>query len=110
MGWSIGFDTKWQRDIGYGVPAVCDHPECSCDINRGLAYVCCGEEPCGGDGCGLFFCTTHLIWSERLETFACERCDREELPFVPKPDTDEWIQHKRTHPSWEAWRVENPKF
>lgn len=21
MSWSIGYDEKWQRDIGYGVPA-----------------------------------------------------------------------------------------
>ena len=26
MGWSIGFDSKWNRDIGYGVPATCDYP------------------------------------------------------------------------------------
>lgn len=26
MGWSIGYDDKWFRDIGYGVPAYCDHP------------------------------------------------------------------------------------
>src|SRR4051812_7048849 len=27
MGWSIGYDSNWQRDIGYGVPAFCDHPQ-----------------------------------------------------------------------------------
>jgi len=26
MGWSIGFDETWQRDIGYVVQSVCDHP------------------------------------------------------------------------------------
>ena len=29
MGWSIGYDEKWQRDIGYGVPAICDYPGCT---------------------------------------------------------------------------------
>lgn len=23
MGWSIGFDSNWNRDVGYGVPATC---------------------------------------------------------------------------------------
>lgn len=32
MGWSIGWDSTWQRDIGYGVPALCDHPNCSAVI------------------------------------------------------------------------------
>jgi len=52
MGWSIGFDSRWNRDIGYGVPAYCDHPKCNEEIDRGLAYVCCGEQPYGGEhGC-----------------------------------------------------------
>jgi hypothetical protein len=55
MGWSIGYDSKWQRDIGYGVPGVCDDPACAEKIDRGLSYVC-GGEPYGGDeGCGLYF-------------------------------------------------------
>ena len=59
MGWSLGFDDNWNRDIGYGVPAICDHPECNKEINRGLAHVC-GDEPYGGDdGCGLYFCDEH---------------------------------------------------
>lgn len=39
MGWSVGFDENWQRDIGYGVPAYCDHPQCKAEIDRGLDYV-----------------------------------------------------------------------
>lgn len=55
MGWSIGFDSNWGQDIGYGVPSTCDHPDCDAEINRGLSYVC-GGEPYGGDeGCGLYF-------------------------------------------------------
>jgi hypothetical protein len=48
MGWSIGYDSKWKRDIGYGVPAPCDLPGCDKEIDRGLAFVC-GTEPYGGE-------------------------------------------------------------
>lgn len=110
MGWSIGFDDNWQRDIGYGVPCECDHPGCKKEIDRGLAYVC-GGEPYGGDeGCGLYFCGTHLLYGvEGKENQCCERCARGKKPFKPKPDIREWIEHKLTCPTWELWRNENPK-
>lgn len=60
MSWAIGFDEKWQRDIGYGVPAYCDHPGCKAEIDRGLPYVCGGEPYGGSNGCGLYFCEKHL--------------------------------------------------
>ena len=47
MGWSLGYDRNWKRDVGYGVPAICDDPECTEEIDRGLSYVC-GGEPYGG--------------------------------------------------------------
>ena len=114
MGWSIGFDTNWQRDIGYGVPAYCDHPGCMEEIDRGLAYVCCGEEPYGGEhGCGLYFCSAHLYAGKH--GFACERCrergeDDPYEPFTPTPDHPEWTHHKLTDPSWAEWREENPEW
>ncbi len=37
MGWSIGYDDNWKRDIGYGVRATCDHPACNAKIDRGLS-------------------------------------------------------------------------
>ena len=105
MGWSIGYNTTWNRDIGYGVPAICDHPECSKEIDRGLSYVCADQEPYGGDaGCGLYFCGDHQVNSKQQ----CERCESGKEPFDPKPDTTEWIQHKLTHHSWQQWRDENP--
>jgi hypothetical protein len=109
MSWSIGYDSNWHRDIGYGVPALCDHPECTEEINRGLSYVC-GEDVYGGDrGCGLFFCGKHLFLSARLP-FLCERCGpRRKKPFTPKPDVKEWIDWKLTDESWEQWREENPE-
>jgi len=51
MGWSIGYDEDWKRDIGYGVPSICDHPDCNKEINRGMNYVCGGQAYGGEDGC-----------------------------------------------------------
>src|SRR6185503_6645031 len=103
MGWSIGFDSRWNRDIGYGVPATCDHPKCNEEIDRGLSYVC-GGDPKGGDrGCGLYFCPLHLIHSIRLPQL-CERCKRRRLPFKAKPDHPTWINWKLTDESWQEWR------
>lgn len=106
MGWSIGFDDNHNRDIGYGVPAICDHTDCNKEIHRGLSYVC-GGEPYGGEkGCGLFFCTDHLYIGEN-DPQMCERCCDQEAEFKPKPDVPEWINHKLNDPSWQEWRAEN---
>lgn len=100
MGWSIGHDSNHGgRDVGYGVPAFCDHPGCGVEIDRGLAHVC-GGEPYGGDrGCGLYFCGQHG------GGMRCERCDgRRRKPFPPTFDHPAWIAHKLTDPSWAKWR------
>jgi hypothetical protein len=118
MGWSVGYDSKWQRDIGYGVLAFCDEPGCNEVINRGLAYVCCGEEPYGGDkGCGLYFCQQHQKTSYPLDGDGEE--DEVEDPicghgnfaeeYTAKPDHPDWIHHKLTDETWQKWRDENPK-
>jgi hypothetical protein len=113
MGWSIGFDSNWDRDIGYGVPAICDYPGCNEKIDRGLSYVCGGDAYGGEKGCGLFFCSNHQHFDEE-GTQLCERCmkseDEDYEPFEAKPDTDEWINHKLTDESWAEWRKENPNF
>lgn len=109
MGYSIGFDSTWNRDIGYAVPAVCDYPECNAEINRGLSYVC-GEEAFGGDdGCGLFFCSKHRNYSEALDCEVCERCHKTLEPFNAKPDIRQWIEWKLYESSWAQWRAENPE-
>jgi len=106
MGWAVGYDTKWQRDIGYGVPSHCDQPDCGAEIDRGLAYVC-GGEPYGGEhGCGLYFCGAHLLLC--ISGPRCERCLTDLQPFTPTPDVPEWIMHKLTDPSWQRWRDEHP--
>jgi len=108
MGWQIGYDDRWKRDIGYGVPAYCDHPKCSAVIDRGLGCVC-GGEPYGGEkGCGLFFCGEHLRgFGEYQRCPKCARYDRK--PYKPKPDHPNWIKWKLTDESWQTWRDENPE-
>lgn len=115
MGWSIGYDSHWERDIGYGVPAYCDHPGCKEEIDRGLAYVC-GGEPYGGDrGCGLYFCGKHrrlyFVRSDGEMQYRelCKQCaPRRHKPFTPTPDCPDWIKHKLIDESWQQWRDENP--
>lgn len=45
---------------GYLVEAMCDKPDCTNRIDRGIGALC-GETP-GGDeyGCGGYFCDQHL--------------------------------------------------
>ena len=111
MSWAVGYDEKWQRDIGYGVPAACDHPGCETSIDRGLGYVC-GGEPFGGEhGCGLFFCAEHLWFRMSAPMLQrCERCSNGQPPFDPTPDTAEWLEWKLTDESWAAWRAEHPEL
>lgn len=90
MGWAVGYDERWKRDIGYGVPALCDQPGCGAEIDRGLGYVC-GGEPYGGDlGCGLFFCEEHHAYYLGEGHALCDRCARGEPPHAPTPDVAEW--------------------
>jgi hypothetical protein len=109
MGWSLGWDSHWQRDVGYGVPAYCDHPKCHEEIDRGLSYVCGGgpygeaTRPGDRDGCGLYFCAAHG------GGHLCPRCTRYKPPYKhPKADHPEWTAFKLTDASWEQWRAENP--
>jgi hypothetical protein len=112
VSWAIGYDENWKRDIGYGVPAVCDHPECSAEIDRGLAYAC-GSEPLGGEhGCGLYFCSKHRLPKEFDDDCCvdvCERCEVDADPFDAKPDVQQWRRHKLNTESWQQWRDENPE-
>lgn len=111
MGWSIGYDDTWKRDIGYGVPAYCDHPGCGEEIDRGLSYVC-GSEPFGGEhGCGLYFCSKHRQFHEFDDDCCkevCSRCAKGKDAFKPTPEHPRWIAWKLTDESWQAWREENP--
>lgn len=106
MGWGIGYDNNWKRDIGYSVPAFCDHPDCSEKIDRGLGYVCCHEQPYGGDeGCGLFFCAKHDMGGGK-----CTRCAAGEKPFEMKADHPDWVAWKLVHESWATFREKHPDW
>lgn len=107
MGWSIGYDEGWKRDIGYGVPAWCDHPECDKEIDRGLSFVCGGEPYGGQHGCGLYFCEDHRM-HDNCGAPTCERCAATLEPFKPKPDHPVWMLHKLTDDSWAKWRELHP--
>lgn len=113
MGWSLGYDDTWRRDIGYGVPAYCDHPGCTAEIHRGLAYVCCGSEPYGGEhGCGRYFCPAHeaVVYDEDEDGEEGDepRCGHRDQEHI-SPDHPEWVLHKLTDSSWEPWRRANPE-
>lgn len=112
MSWAVGYDSRWKRDIGYGVPATCDFPGCGGAIDRGLAFVC-GGEPYGGErGCGLFFCDDCPRFTRKdgdRHVYVCSRCNKGRPPYEPTPDTAEWIEHKLTDESWGPWRDENPE-
>jgi hypothetical protein len=100
MSWAVGYDERWGRWIGYGVPAYCDHPKCNAEIDRGLCYVCAFSEPHGGEkGCGLYFCYDHGAENQ------CPRCANYKSPYKhPKPEHPKWIRHLLTAPSWAEWR------
>lgn len=125
MSWDLGLN-KEDRDIGYGVPAVCDHPDCNAVIDRGLPHACGDMHDGGEEGCGLYFCRDHLHYglfgSARMTedqeeeeeenrdcSNLCERCYAgESQSFKPKPDVLEWVRWKLEDPSWSEWRRENP--
>ncbi|MBV7475351.1 hypothetical protein [Pseudoxanthomonas sp. PXM05] len=95
MGWSIGYSERYKRDIGYGVPAYCDHPGCREEIDRGLGYKC-EEEECG---CEKFYCFAHL--------YDTDAHTHEQPTSGEHPD---WMNWKLTDASWQLWRDENPEL
>ena len=107
-----------ERWAGYGVPAICDLPGCTVEIDRGMGYRCEewtdyeyrleGETVSGDDdwdeelevereGCGLHFCDEHLDHPQHGDGIS------------PKPDTEEWMRWILTDESWQDWRDENPQ-
>jgi hypothetical protein len=114
MGWAVGENAQG-RDVGYGVPSVCDHPDCSAPIDRGLSHVCGGMHDGDEHGCGRYFCDQHMHRGCREDSSGeeewvnlCERCTAGQSPFKPKPDTPDWLNLKLTDESWQRWREENP--
>lgn len=76
MGWARGM--VGGREVGYAVGGVCEHPDCTEEINLGVAYAC-GEDH--GDNnpegsCGGYFCYEHLVMHKLRAklTFVCDAC------------------------------------
>lgn len=100
------------RDCGYGVPAICDHPDCDERIDRGLGFICGGSLH-NEEGCWQFFCHKHASHEHHEDENVyglCERCANDQEKFDPSPDVQEWIDHKLKDPTWELWRSENPDW
>ena len=129
MGYQI-FDQEIQgtfRISGYGVPAYCDHPNCMNEIDRGMAYACCGgihrSESCGG-----FYCSEHeapIISEDELEGLDDEEkqdvlesyglseaplfdecgiayiCNHPPIEFKEHPH---WIKHISNDSTWSTFR------
>lgn len=91
MGWAnCGTDSQG-RPIGYAFEAVCDHPECSARIHRGLEYACGGMHGDTERGCEKYFCYEHLLIYENREgeTWQCCKECYDELCKDYDPDAEE---------------------
>jgi len=112
MGYQIYMVGK--RWGGYGVPAICEHPDCTKEIDRGMSFAC-GGEPFSEFGCDRYFCGDHLTYhcfntgGGRTCVEVCKRCDKRKPAFPYKPEHPDWIKHLLKDPSWAEWRKNNPK-
>lgn len=115
------------RFAGYGVPAICEHPDCNKEIDRGMSYAC-GGEPFSDFGCDRYFCEAHLHYTGIDETKGaicrhrndcdcesvqlCDKCrDPKSKGYYPyKEETKEWCRHVLKDASWKEWRDENPEM
>lgn len=109
---------------GYGVPAVCEHPDCNKEIDRGISFAC-GGEPFSEHGCDRYFCEKHREyhywdieegdWCKHEEDCecevaeVCERCFENKPPFPYKPEVKKWVRHLLKDKSWAEWRNNNPQ-
>lgn len=117
----------WDRYWWYGVPAICEHPDCNEEIDRWMSYACWWE-PFSEFWCDRYFCSKHLsneyfdedwfVLSDHAPDEAydsakcvdiCEKCKRNEEPFPYKPEHKKWIKHLLKDPSWKEWRDNNPE-
>ena len=95
---------------GYGVPTICEQPNCTEEIDRGISYAC-GGEPFSEWGCDRYFCSKHLFYHNFRNSdggnLYCYRCVKYKNPFPYKPERKEWVQFLLKDKSWANWREEN---
>lgn len=107
MGYGVYWVPERNRWEGYGVPAVCDFPDCDEKIDHGIAYRCevhreiwydeeDREVEHEDEGCGLTLCEGHRYQSGT------------HFWVDPKPQAHEWIVWVLSDESWKQWRKENP--
>ena len=110
MGYSVYWIAYRNRWEGYGVPAVCDWPNCHVELDHGLAYRCeehvAHEWDIDGED-------EKIVYLEGCDLTLCEkhRYNDEESHFAitPKPNVPEWIAFLLSDDSWAQWRAENPE-
>ena len=90
MGWgNCGTDSE-DRPIGYNFEAICDHPECNKEIDRGLSYACGDMHGTTEAGCEKYFCEDHrnnyvrITEDEADVELICDQCASDLL------STGEW--------------------
>ena len=59
MGWADCGTDRSGRPIGYAFDAVCDHPGCTKEIDRGISYACGGMHGEDEYSCEGYFCESH---------------------------------------------------
>ena len=74
MGWGYGI-ARDGREIGYVVDAVCDHPECTTEIDRGLGHLCGAMHDEDQYGCTKYFCSAHVSYYTHEDGTDCQVCD-----------------------------------
>jgi len=132
MGYSVYYSIENNRFQGYGVPAYCDHPDCTNEIDRGISYVCCGDQ-LHTNSCGGYYCQDHehlclILLEEDFEGLTSDEISENfDLDECPEFDEDgyfyqckhkpiqhkehpEWVEHMSTDESWNVWRNENKEL
>lgn len=134
MSWSIGYCEKQKRDVGYGVLAICDHPGCTAEIDRGMDYICC-EDINHNACCGAFYCAEHrdnYVYGDEIDDMDDEelealninvesqevydavedgdivKCRHE--PIEKGKENAAWLEHCLKDETWQKWRNENPEM
>ena len=76
MGWAYCGKDREGREIGYGIEAICDHPDCNAKIDRGLAYSCGGMHGEKEYYCDKYFCPKHLFYMDEVDVVhpICKEC------------------------------------
>lgn len=79
MSWANCGDDSKGRPIGYAHAAICDHPGCTEEIDRGLSYACGGMHGEDCDYCEGYFCAEHLVYADLPDhpndgAFVCYAC------------------------------------